>query len=70
MTDTWFWGIIVMVFSTVCIVAVVAVLGAYDQQTAPSFPEGLTPNAIVSILSIGSKASLFCMVGARIGQLE
>ncbi|PLB49033.1 hypothetical protein P170DRAFT_357764 [Aspergillus steynii IBT 23096] len=68
--DTWIWEITAMIFSTLCFVAIVAVLGAYDQKASPSFPKGLTLNTIVSILATGSKSSLLCMVGTSIGQLK
>jgi len=42
---------------------------AYDQKESPTFSQGLTLNAIVSVLSMGYKPSLIFVIGESIGQL-
>ncbi|RJE20239.1 hypothetical protein PHISCL_07417 [Aspergillus sclerotialis] len=59
-----------MAFSASCFIAIFGILLAYDQKESPSFPQGLTLNAIVSILSTGSKSSLIFVIGECIGQLK
>ncbi|KAL4891331.1 hypothetical protein BDV59DRAFT_182242 [Aspergillus ambiguus] len=68
--DTWMWEIISMTFSTLCFLAIVGIMRFYDRKEIPSFPQGLTLNAIISILATGSKSSLLCMIGTSVGQLK
>lgn len=68
--DTWLWEVVSMVFSSLCFIAIFGILLAYDQKESPIFPQGLLLNAIVSILSTGSKSSLIIVIGKCIGQLK
>ncbi|PLB50945.1 hypothetical protein P170DRAFT_474494 [Aspergillus steynii IBT 23096] len=68
--DTWTWEIISMAFSILFFLAIVGVLGFYDQRKMPDLPQGLTLNTVVSILATGSKSALLCMIGTSMGQLK
>jgi hypothetical protein len=68
--DTWMWEIFSITFSTLCLLAIVGIIRFYDQKKTPSFPHGLTLNAIVSILATCSKSALLCMIGTSVGQLK
>ncbi|KAL5050822.1 hypothetical protein BDW71DRAFT_173259 [Aspergillus fruticulosus] len=68
--DTWLWEVVSITFSVSCFVAIFGVLLAYDQKLYPEFPQGLSLNAIISILATGSKASLIFAVSESIGQLK
>ncbi|OJJ06186.1 hypothetical protein ASPVEDRAFT_87499 [Aspergillus versicolor CBS 583.65] len=68
--NTWFWEGVAMVFSLLCFIAIVCILGAFNGKTRPDFAYGFTLNAIVSILATASKSSLTYMIGECIGQLK
>jgi len=68
--DTWFPEILAVAFSTGCLIAIVAVLLAYNDKTVPQLPYGITLNAIVSILATASRSSLIYTVATSISQLK
>jgi hypothetical protein len=59
-----------MFFSIGCLIAVVVVVDAYDGERIPELVSGLTINAIISVLSTASRASLIFVVSATMGQLK
>jgi hypothetical protein len=59
-----------MCFSIVCLVALVFVVSLYSGGPIPKLGSGLTLNAIISVLSTASRASLVFVVSATIGQLK
>jgi len=68
--DTWLVEIFAVVFSTACIIAIAAVLYAYDDKPIPQLSSGLTLNTIVSILSTAARIALILIVSTSIGQLK
>ncbi|KAK5741300.1 hypothetical protein LTR17_004006 [Elasticomyces elasticus] len=70
MLDSWAPEIIAITFSTVCIIAIAAVLLVYEGKTTPHLPYGITLNAATSILATASRSLLIFTVAAAIGQLK
>lgn len=66
--DTWILETIAVVFSIGCLVAMCAILLAYDDKPRPAFSFGLSLNAIISLLATGSKSSLMFVVGEALSQ--
>jgi hypothetical protein len=59
-----------MCFSVGCLIAIVFVVDVYDGERIPELISGLTVNAIISVLSTASRASLVFVVSATMGQLK
>ena len=68
--STWFPEILAAVFSTACLFAIMLVLGSYDGRVKATFSFGITLNALISVLSTASKASLLYAIGAAVRQLK
>jgi hypothetical protein len=68
--DSWVCEWAAMCFSIVCLVALVFVVSLYSGGPIPKLGSGLTLNAIISVLSTASRASLVFVVSATIGQLK
>ena len=68
--DTWTWESLALVFSGSCFVVIIALLLNYDDRVFPELPQGITLNAIVSLLANGSKAALLTAVGASFAQYK
>lgn len=69
-SSPWFWEILSLMFSFACFIAIVVTLLVYNNKLSPNLPQGLTLNAIISILAAGSKASLVFVASESIGQLK
>jgi hypothetical protein len=68
--DTWTCEIVATTFSIGCLVAITAVVGAYDGERIPQLVSGLTLNTIISVLSTAARSSLVFVVSAAVGQLK
>jgi hypothetical protein len=68
--DTWTCEIVATTFSIGCLVAITAVVGAYDGKRIPQLVSGLTLNTIISVLSTAARSSLVFVVSAAVGQLK
>lgn len=68
--DSWVCEWAAMCFSIGCLVAIVFVVDVYDGKRIPELVSGLTINAIISVLSTASRASLIFVVSASMGQLK
>jgi hypothetical protein len=68
--DTWFYELVAMCISVSCLIAIGAVLKAYDGRVSPQLQYGLTLNAIISILATSTKAGLVYVVASSISQLK
>lgn len=69
-SDSWFWEILSVIFSTLCFTATITTLAFYNGKSEPNMPKGITLNAIVSILASGTKSSLIFVTSQSIGQLK
>ncbi|KAF2104206.1 hypothetical protein NA57DRAFT_70423 [Rhizodiscina lignyota] len=68
--DTWLPEVAMISMSAVLLIAIAAVLEAYDSNPMPKLPYGLTLNAIISILATLSKSCLISVVASAISQLK
>jgi hypothetical protein len=68
--DSWLCESVAMCFSIGCLVAIVFVVAAYDGERIPELASGVTINAIISVLSTASRASLIFVVSTAMGQLK
>lgn len=68
--DSWPCESIAICFSIACLLAIVFVVQTFDGEKIPELVSGLTLNAIISVLSTASRASLIFVVGASMGQLK
>lgn len=68
--DTWIFESLALVFSIACFVAILGLLGAYNNEVRPEMAYKLSLNAIISILATGCKSSLALVIGEAICQLK
>ncbi|CAG8395938.1 unnamed protein product [Penicillium salamii] len=68
--DTWLFESLALVFSIACFVAILGLLGAYNNEVRPEMAYKLSLNAIISILATGCKSSLALVIGEAICQLK
>ncbi|KAK3358399.1 hypothetical protein B0T24DRAFT_644199 [Lasiosphaeria ovina] len=68
--DTWSLELLALALSISSLIAIAAVLGAYNGHAIPNIPGGITLNTIVSILSAAAKSSLLHFVAASVGQAK
>ncbi|CAG8305780.1 unnamed protein product [Penicillium salamii] len=68
--DTWIFESLALVFSIACFVAILGLLGAYNNEVRPEMAYKLSLNAIISILATGCKSSLAHVIGEAICQLK
>ena len=68
--DTWYPEVIALALSVASLVAIVAVLGAYDNQPLPTFAYDVTLNGIVQALATVSKSALMLAVASTISQAK
>jgi len=68
--DTWLPEVLGIIISASCLIALAAVLFAFDGQSSPQLRWGLTLNAVISILATASRTALLAVVAATIGQLK
>jgi hypothetical protein len=66
----WTWEIISILFSIVCMAAIIAVLLVYHSRPVPTLPSGLTLNALISLLATISRAAMLVSVASCISQLK
>ena len=53
--DWWLWELMGSILSILCMVAIVAILAAYDRKPLPEWPYSITLNSLLSILSTIAK---------------
>lgn len=68
--DSWLWEITSLVFSAVCVVAMVAVLINRQGTTLAAWHLSIAPNTVISVLATVSKTCLLLPVTASISQLK
>jgi hypothetical protein len=71
----WFvewWGleILSLVFSGICMIIILTVLGHYDGKPLPAWKVGITINAFISILAGFAKSALLLPCAEALGQLK
>ena len=66
----WLFEILSLLLSTLVLVAIVISLSLFDGQPLPSFPLGITVNALVSFLATLSKAAMLTTVTGCVSQLK
>lgn len=69
-TDGWTPEVLFAIFSIGCLIAIVAVLEAFDGRRNPRLSFGITLNSIISILSTAAKSSLMFGIASAIGQCK
>ena len=70
LVDTWIPEIVAVTMSTVCLIVVVVVLRIFTGEAVPTFPYGVTLNAIIAVLATASRSMLIYAVAAAISQLK
>jgi hypothetical protein len=68
MYGSWTWEIISIIFSMLCMAAIVGVLLVYHSRPAPTLPTGITLNALISLLATILKAAMLVSVASCISQ--
>jgi len=66
----WKFEVLSMVCSVGALLAIIAVLFAYDGKSMTRWNAGLRPNTVVSALSTLAKSSMLMVVGQGLGQLK
>ena len=69
-TDWWLWEILAVLLSLSTFSTIIAILVIYDGSNVAQLPQGISLNAIISILSTISKASLIFSVSATLSQFK
>ncbi|UNI23442.1 hypothetical protein JDV02_009259 [Purpureocillium takamizusanense] len=66
------WGaeIVCVVFSILCVVAIIIILSRVDGQLLSSWTIAVSPNAVVAVLSTAAKAAMILPVTESISQLK
>ncbi len=67
-SDNWVPEIAAIVFSILCLIAVVITLAVFDNNPRPQLTRHITFNAIVSILATGTRSSLTYATASILGQ--
>ncbi|KAI1379644.1 hypothetical protein F4677DRAFT_409840 [Hypoxylon crocopeplum] len=68
MSRQWISEILALILSTACILAIGILLIIYHGRPVESFPQGITLNAVTSVLSTTFKAALIYTVSSALGQ--
>lgn len=68
MVRTWAWEVAAMLSSIGCISAIVVILSIYDKHEVVTFFDGITLNAVISLLSTFGKTTLLFVLGSTLGQ--
>ncbi|OAP58692.1 hypothetical protein AYL99_07782 [Fonsecaea erecta] len=66
--DNWVWELSAALLCICILAAIAAILFVYDNRPVPDLPDGLTINAIVSLLAGFAKAALLAVLAAAIRQ--
>jgi hypothetical protein len=62
MADFWVWEILSCVLATICLLVIVAVLAVYQDRPLPQWPNYISINSLISIMTAIMKASLMIPV--------
>lgn len=68
LSDTWLWEYLAATFSLTAMIAIVAVLAAFDEQDSTTWTFPLTINAVIATLNTISKSLSLFLLSAAIGQ--
>ena len=68
--DTWIPEVSVVIFSTACLIAIVAIILVFDNKAAPQLKYGITLNAIIATLATASRSMLIFAVATALSQLK
>ncbi|KIW28379.1 uncharacterized protein PV07_08047 [Cladophialophora immunda] len=66
--DNWLWELSAALLCICILAAIAAILFVYDNRPVPDLPDGLTINAIVSLLAGFAKAALLAVLASAIRQ--
>jgi hypothetical protein len=66
--DRWVFELLASIISAACLAGIVVTLAVHANHPLPSWPFGITINALVSVLSTISKSALLATVAAAISQ--
>ncbi|KIW57775.1 hypothetical protein PV05_02335 [Exophiala xenobiotica] len=67
-SDSWIPEIGAIVFSILCLVAIVVTLAVFNNKPRPQLVKYITFNTIISILATGTRSSLIYVTAATLGQ--
>lgn len=56
--EWWLWELLSWTFAALCMIAIIILLGVYQNRQLPTWPWGLTLNAYISVLGAFAKAAL------------
>ncbi|KAL4886121.1 hypothetical protein BJY04DRAFT_213656 [Aspergillus karnatakaensis] len=68
--DSWFWEWLSLAFVNACFIAICIVLLIFDDKARPQITFNLSLNAIISVLSVACRSSLFLVMAEAISQLK
>ena len=66
----WFWELVTWLFGTFSILAIVLVLGLFNDKTVEQWKSSIRINTIVSVLSQVAVSALMVSVSACVGQMK
>lgn len=67
---TWRWEILNAIFSILCVVVIFIILSRIDGRLLSSWTAPISPNAVISVLSTASKASMIMAVAESLSQFK
>ncbi|KAH6712655.1 hypothetical protein BKA61DRAFT_737007 [Leptodontidium sp. MPI-SDFR-AT-0119] len=70
MADLWIWEILSCVLATICLVVIVAILDVHQDRPLPQWPNYISINSLIAIMTAIMKASLMLPVAEGICQLK
>jgi len=62
MNDLWVWEVLSCVLATICLVAIVAILAVHQDRPLPQWPNYISINSLIAIMTAIMKASLMVPV--------
>jgi len=62
MADLWVWEILSCVLATICLVVIVAILAVHQDRPLPQWPNYISINSLIAIMTAIMKASLMLPV--------
>ncbi|KAJ9606320.1 hypothetical protein H2200_009281 [Cladophialophora chaetospira] len=67
-SDSWVPEIAAVIFSILCLIAIVITLAVFDKKARPQLTHHITFNTIISILATGTRSSLMYTTASILGQ--
>ncbi|KAK5011915.1 hypothetical protein LTR60_004658, partial [Cryomyces antarcticus] len=68
--DWWAWELLGWLFSCTTVLSIVIILRVYDERPRTDWPEGITINTTVALLTTTAKLGLVAANSAALGQLR